>query len=115
MAFIINQSDTYFWPVEIEIPSSKNTGRHEKHTFDAEFKRMSQSRIEEIVTGGESAPENDRAVAAEIMVGWKGVTDGTDELPWSEASRDMILQMPAVASAIVVAWSKSLTGARKKN
>jgi hypothetical protein len=115
MAFVVKQSDTYFWPVEIEVASSKNTGRHEKHTFDAEFKRVSQSRVEEVISGGENAPESDRALAAEIMVGWKGVTDGTDELPWSEGNRDMVLEMPKVASSIVKAWSDSLTGARKKN
>ena len=115
MAFVVKQSDTYFWPVEIEVASSKNAGRHEKHTFDAEFKRISQSRVEEIISLGENAPVSDRDLVAEIMVGWKGVTDGTEELPWSEANRDMVLDIPKVATSIVTAWTASLTGARKKN
>jgi hypothetical protein len=115
MAFVVKQSDTYFWPVEVAVASDKHAGRHDKHTFDAEFKRVSQSRVEEIISLGENAPVSDRELVVEIMVGWKGVTDGTEELPWSEANRDIILNMPKVATAIVTAWTDSLTGARKKN
>lgn len=113
MAFVIKQSDSYFWPVEIEVPI--DGGRFEKHTFDAEFRRLPQTRIEEIVTGGENAPENDRALVAEIMIGWKGVTDGTDELVWSEKNRDMVLEIPKIAANICEAWAKSVAGIRKKN
>ena len=42
MAFVLKQSDTYKWPVTVEIPI--DGGRFDKQTFDAEFKRLPQER-----------------------------------------------------------------------
>ena len=44
MGFAIKQTASYFWPVVVELPA--DVGRFEKHTFDAEFRRLNQTRIE---------------------------------------------------------------------
>lgn len=113
MAFTITQSDAYFWPVTIEIPI--DGGRFEKHTFDAQFKRLTQTRIESLTDHVFTQTIKDRDVVAEVMAGWKGVNDGSDELVWSEANRDILLNIPMVASTIVKAWIASLSGAQRKN
>lgn len=113
MAFVVKQSDAYFWPVQVEIPT--DGGRFEKHTFDAEFKRLPQSRIEEIMQGVVSSTVTDRDVVTEVMVGWKGVTDGSDEMVWSEKNRDLLLEIPLVGASIIKSWMESLSGGRKKN
>jgi hypothetical protein len=113
MAFIVKQTDTYHWPVTVELPT--DGGRYEKHTFEAEFKRLPQSRVEQIISGGDNAPTDDRALVSEIMIGWKGVTDGTDDLVWSETNRDMVLEIPKLAVSIIQAWTESLAGGRRKN
>lgn len=113
MAFVIKQSDSYFWPVQVELPT--NGGRYEKHTFDAEFKRIPQSRIEEIMQGVVASAINDHDVVVEVLCGWKGVTDGSDELPWSQANRDLLTEIPLVSASIIKAWMESLAGGRKKN
>jgi hypothetical protein len=113
MAFVISRSPNYYWPVQIEIPI--DGGRFEKHTFDAEFKRLPQSRIEEIMQAVVGSTMSDRDVVIEVLSGWKGVTDGTDELIWSEKNRDILLEIPLVGAGIIKAWMESLSGARKKN
>ena len=46
MAFVLDQSDTYKCKVEIEVPVGKKT---ETQDFYAEFKNISQSRLQEMM------------------------------------------------------------------
>jgi hypothetical protein len=113
MAFVLKQSDNYSWPVTVEIPI--DGGRFEKHTFDAQFKRLSQTRIEEIMSEAISGEMKDVAVATDILTGWTGITGDGEPIPYSEKGKADLLDMPLVASSIVKSWMESLAGARKKN
>jgi hypothetical protein len=113
MAFVLKQTTSYFWPVTVEMPA--DGGRFEKQTFDAEFRRMNQSRIETIMADAVASQIRDVDVASEVMVGWKGITDQGDEVPFSEKSKADLLDMPLVASAVIKAWMESLAGAKRKN
>ena len=46
MSFVLKQADTYKWPVSHDMPV--DGGKHARYTFDAEFKRITQTRIREI-------------------------------------------------------------------
>lgn len=114
--FKISQSNSYSWPVSSE--SAISGGKFEKLTFDAEFKRISQTRIQEIIKLVEPSPPliSDVDLAKEVLVGWNGIVDGADQdVPFSEASRDQLLDIPGVASAIVTAFYASLSGGKRKN
>jgi len=113
MAFIISQSEHYTWPVVIEIPV--DGGRYEKQSFDAEFRRTTQVRIDEIMEEALRGEMKDRLIAAEMLVGWKGISDGSGDIPFSESAVETVLSIPTVAMSIVKAWMESLQGARKKN
>lgn len=113
MAFILKQTASYFWPVTIELPTSG--GRFEKQTFDAEFKRTSQERINAIMADARDLTTNDIAVCREMMVGWRGVSDDSGEIPFSEEALSMLLDIPTVANSAVTAWMESLAGAKRKN
>lgn len=114
MAFILKQSSTYFWPVQIEIPA--DGGKHEKQTFDAEFKRVTQDRIEEIREAIMSEATNDRAIACEVLIGWTGIKDDAgDDIPFSERNRDDLLNIPGIARTVTSTWMDSLSGAKRKN
>ena len=65
--FKIVQNPTYTWPVTLEIPT--DGGKTEKATFDAEFKRLTQSRVEEIRASVERGEMRDIDLAREAMVG----------------------------------------------
>ena len=114
MAFILAQSDSYSWPVTVEFPV--DGGRFEKQTFDAEFKRLPQSRIEQVIERSNDVSVNDTEFAREVLVGWAGVTgDDAQEIPYSVEAARRLLEVPLVAGAIVQAFFASLTGAKRKN
>lgn len=119
MAFVLKQSDTYMWPVTLVIPV--DGGRREKHSFDAEFKRLSQTRINEIVrqakgTSEEEATLEDQTACAEILVGWSNVVDDDgQDIPFSQKSLGQLLELPTIAAQIIRAWSESLEVAKRKN
>ncbi len=111
--FKIVQNPTYSWPVTVELPT--DGGKTEKATFDAEFKRLTQSRVDEIRQAVERGEMRDADLAREALVGWSGVVDADGAVPYSEKARDQLLDIPMVSTAIVMALLNSLSGARRKN
>jgi hypothetical protein len=126
VAFVLNQSQSYSWPVSIQLPA--DGGKREKSSFDALFKRLPQSRINEIqqlvqqrIKAGERGEEldngvTDQTIAAEILVGWAGILDGDgDEVPYSEAIKAQLLDVPMMAGALIEAYFASLVELKRKN
>lgn len=113
MAFILKQSDTYSWPVNFEIPVD---GRHEAQSFDAVFKRMSQTWIRDIAKKIDEGKATDVEVARQVLAGWSGVNDAQGkEIPFSIKALETMLDIPSVAGAVVLAYFNSVTGAKEKN
>ena len=126
MAFVLKQSNSYKWPVSFKLPV--DGGKFEKQTFDAEFKRLPQARINEIQTDVQTrikaAERNelvdnnitDISIANELIIGWEGVVDSDgDAVTFSETVKQQLLDIPTVASAIIVAYFDSLAGVKIKN
>jgi hypothetical protein len=126
VAFVLKQSDSYTWPVSIKLPA--NGGKRERQTFDAEFKRLPQSRINEIQREvqqrvkanekGEDTGEgiSDQSIANEILMGWDGIIDGDGEpVPFSNAVKAQLLDVPMMAGALVAAYFESLVEQKRKN
>lgn len=126
MSFVLTQSSSYFWPVSFDIPV--DGGRHEKQTFDAELKRLAQTRIIEIQEAVQkrlSAIQRDEEtddmitdgeIANEILIGWDGINDEKGApVPFSEKTKAQLLDVPTVTAAIVTAYFSSLQGAKRKN
>lgn len=119
MAFVLKQSDTYSWPVTVEIPI--DGGRFDKHSFDAEFKRLPQSKVAPMVAeldrlDGASDLERLTEMAGEILVGWSGITDDAGkEVPFSQKSLEQLLEIPMLAVAILRSYFDSIKGAKRKN
>ncbi len=111
--FKISKVTDYTWPVSVQFPV--DGGRTEKSTFDVKFKRLSQSRIHDIRVAIEKGEITDVELAREVMIGWSGVTDGEADIPFSEAARDDMLDIPMVASSVVMALFESISGAKRKN
>jgi hypothetical protein len=120
MSFVLKQSASYTWPVPLLIPV--DGGRREKHSFDAEFKRLPQDRINQIVklARGMEKGEDDNdideflAAAKEIVIDWAGITDDAGkDVPFSEAALDQLLKIPTIAGQIIRAWFDSMEVAKK--
>lgn len=115
MSFKLRQTASYFWPVTVEYPI--DGGKFAKETFDAEFARLPQERLEEIMRGVTAGEVADASIVREIVVGWKGVTDGDDnaEVPFSETALASVLAIPLAGASIIRAYMESLSKAARKN
>ncbi len=122
MAFVLKQTASYTWPVPLLIPV--DGGRREKHSFDAEFKRLPQSRINEIIKlaralelgRGDDESLDDKTAAREVLIGWTGITDDAGkEVPFSESALAELLEIPTIAGQIIRAWFNSMEVAKKGN
>lgn len=126
MAFVLKQSATYKWPVSFRVPT--DGGKYERQSFDAEFNRLPQSRINEIQTEvqarikaaekGEAAEGDisDISIADEVLAGWDGIVDDEgEEVPCSKASKAELLNVPGLAGSIIEAYFESIAGKKTKN
>jgi len=111
--FKVAQKETYWWPVTVELPV--DGGKREKHTFDAEYKRLSQERLDELAAAARDGQVEDAKLASEILVGWKGIVQDEAELPFSEDARTRVFSVPGVRAAVIKCFFESVGGARAKN
>ena len=113
MAFVLDQSDTYKWKVEIDVPVDNNT---ETQYFTAVFKNISQTRLQEMMKQVANQEMLDVDVAKEILLGWEEMemSDGT-EVPFNKKNRDLLLDVRGVATAISYAFVESCKNKNIKN
>lgn len=111
--FKLKQSASFRWPVTLELPS--DGGVFVKETFDAEFKRLSQSRINELKDEVIQGKSSDEAICREVVVGWSGVTDDGEEVPFSVSALGQLLEINGASGAIVLAFLDSVAGQKRKN
>lgn len=101
---------TYFWPVKVQIPV--DGGQYHTETFDAEFKRLPQSKVVKMLDHDD---RNDHDFCLEVVAGWKGVTDENGkEIPFSVGALEKLLDFPAVAAAIARTFIESRNGGGDK-
>lgn len=108
--FKISASATYTTPVTVELPGSK-----QKSIFDAEFRRLSQQEVENLMERAREGGMSDAAFVREVMVGWNRVNDESGELEFSAVNLDKLLAVYPVAACIIKAYTDSLAGARLGN
>jgi len=119
MSFVLKQSDTYVWPVTFDVPV--DGGRHERQTFDGEFKRLPQSKIGPMVAELQKLEdlgdlERFTEIAADLLVGWSGINDDNGkEVPFSQKALERLLEVPFLAVAVLKAYMDSIKGAKRKN
>lgn len=119
MSFVLKQSDAYSWPVSFDVPT--DGGRHERQTFDGEFKRLPQSRVGPMVAELQQIEdltdlERITEIAKEILIGWSGIVDNEGkEIPYSEKALVQLLEVPLLAVSIIKSYMDSIKGAKRKN
>lgn len=112
--FVLKKNGSYTWPVNFSIPS--DGGKHEKKTFELNFKRISQTKLKEYLEKIEKEKASDEDFCREVITGWKGIQDEDgNEISFSESALDELLDFPVLAKEIVTTYIKSLDGAKVKN
>ena len=113
MAFVLDQSNTYKCKVEIEVPVGKKT---ETQDFYAEFKNISQSRLQEMMRQVANQEMLDVDVAKEVLMGWEEMEneDGTD-VEFNNANLNKALDVMGFATAVGFAFMESSKVRFEKN
>jgi hypothetical protein len=111
--FKITTSDTFKWPVEVRIPT--DGGRHQKATFDAEFRRLPQSQLEKMAERLTQNEGDGAAVCRELVVGWEGVEDDAGPVRFSAEALGRVLDIPGVVPALIGSYFDALRGLERKN
>lgn len=109
MALKLNQSETFRWPVKVNIP--KDGGGYETGSFDAVFKRLPRSESEALATKVIVGELDGVDAVRQILVGWVGVLSDGVEVPFSETNREQLLEITGVAIAIFRTFSEANNGA----
>ncbi|MCR4300619.1 MAG: phage tail assembly chaperone, partial [Sulfuricaulis sp.] len=106
---------SYTWPVKYNLP--KDGGKYEKVEFMGEFRRLSQSRLDELMRLARDGQIEDSGFVDEILLGWSGIKTGTgEEFEYSGANQRILLDLfPGLRGAIVLAYQESLMGVLRKN
>ena len=109
--FIIDQSPSYTWPVSFETP--EDNGLRKKHTFTAKFKRLTQTDMEAMI---HADGVTDKGLAKGLLIGWHDIKDEKQQdVPFTTATFEQLLDVPGVANAIVMAFLDSIADAKRKN
>lgn len=112
--FVLDKSNSYTWPVSTE--SAIDNGKFAPETFDVTFKRVTETEKMDFFGHANTHKYTDVEVCKKVVIGWKGVTDAHGaEIPFSQDNLDKLLDLPKIASFIVIAFLESIAGARVKN
>lgn len=126
MAFKLAINPTFRDVVQVEMRGE--TGKIERSSFTAEFRRLQLPELEELKASVEKEAaelppsEKWRAQASamrQVLVGWRDMVgeDGKTVVEFSETNRELLLVIPqALTATQLVFWTNSYgNGAREKN
>tara|TARA_R100001510_G_scaffold4518_1_gene3566 strand:+ start:254 stop:631 length:378 start_codon:yes stop_codon:yes gene_type:complete len=124
--FILKKEATFTHPIVFYTPSDGGTQKEE--TFDAVFKIIPQSRINEIGIQAQKKQKeldegifdgvkiSDYMIADEILVGWDGVTDSEkNPIPFTKATKKQLLDIAGLANILVEKYFNEVTKQKTKN
>ena len=123
--FILKKEATFTHPIVFYTPSDGGTQKEE--TFDAVFKIIPQSRINEIGLQAQQKKKeldngiidgtdiSDLLIADEILVGWDGITDGNNPVPFTKATKKQVLDIAGLANLLVTKYFEEVSKQKVKN
>ena len=123
--FILKKEATFTHPIKFYTPADGGTQKEE--TFDAVFKIIPQSRINEIAILAKAKEKelnegildgtkiSDLLIADEILVGWEGITDGTEPVPFTKSTKKQVLDIGGLANLLVTKYFEEVSKQKVKN
>lgn len=121
--FIPSKKNSVLWPVVYRTP--KDGGGFEEHPFKADYKLLSQARIDTLFARAQAAARGDlsRAEAEQLdtellqetFLGWTDVKneDGSKFEVTSE-NKETLLQMPGMRAMLVAGFFEIINGAAER-
>jgi len=110
--FCVSQSDSYKYPVTVE--TNGETGKKEKSTFSAFFKRLSQTEATQLFETENLTFED---LMSAVLVGWGTDLVGSDKQPleFNAMNRDALFNIPEARFALREAFWESIKLGKVKN
>jgi hypothetical protein len=116
-AFVLSKKETFRYLVKVR--QARDSGKLEEFEFTAEFRRLDQAKVRELLAKGLA----DRKLLDEVWVGWSGVKtlvsrDGVEveeEMPVTPTNREALLLEPGVEIALARAWLDAVVIGPAKN
>lgn len=109
MGIRLSTSETFSTPVKYTLKTE--SGKDEAQEFRGTFKRYNQEQVKELLSSGKS----DSDMVREVLVDWKAQDLEThQDIPYSEAIRDVLLNQPGVGGAIILRYCESVGAVRPK-
>ena len=123
--FILKKEATFTHPIVFYTPGDGGTQKEE--TFDAVFKIIPQSRINEIGLQAQQKKKelddgiidgtdiSDLLIADEILAGCDGITDCNDPVPFTKATKKQVLDIAGLANLLVTEYLEVVAQQKTKN
>ena len=123
--FILKKEATFTYPIVYFQPA--DGGGQIKHTFDAIFKILPQSRINELSLLVEKKKKeidegildgidiDDEKVADEILVGWEGIEYEGKPFPYTPATKKQVLDQVGLSLLLVEKYFEEVIKQKEKN
>ena len=123
--FILKKEASFTHPIVFYTPS--DGGTQTKNEFDAVFKIIPQSRINEIGAKAQKKQKeledgiidginiSDSLIADEILIGWDGITDGNEPVPFTKATKKQVLDIAGLANLLVTEYLEVVAQQKTKN
>ena len=123
--FILKKEATFTYPIVYFQPA--DGGGQVKQTFDAIFKILPQSRINELSILVEKKKKeinegildgidiDDEKVADEILVGWEGIEYEGKPFPYTPATKKQVLDLVGLSLILVEQYFKEVVKQKEKN
>ena len=112
-------------PIKFYTPA--DGGIQKEETFDAIFKILPQSRINEIGAQAQKKQKeleegiidgtdiSDLLIADEILVGWEGITDGNEPVIFTKSTKKQVLDIAGLANILVTEYLEVVAQQKTKN
>lgn len=108
--FKLLQKPEFTHSVKVSVPVA---GGHDTQTFTARFRALSVSEADAHNT---LTVEGTNEYLRDIFVGWEGVVDDQGvELPFNDANRDQMIDVPFVRIALLETYNAAMMGAKRGN
>lgn len=112
--FRISASPAYW--AKVEVPVKDENGKDQIMKFDAQFKRVTQEELEELIERGRRGQLPDAQLLDQVWLNWRGVGDEAgEELSFNATNRARLCAIVPTQACVVKAFFTSIGSARLGN
>ena len=119
--FKITDQYLYWWPVKVEVPSERNSGKLDTQAFEVQFRALPSDEVQRItdeiaaITDPKERAAREHETLVEAVKDWRDVEDDNgNEVNFSEENLRALLRWPFVRTGFYRAYSASISGDKNR-